>query len=183
MPLVFVDIKVQGLEAATGRARRNSRTDPMDEKTLSNLTLSSWAATVWSKELRGVPLQPQEASLAWCMRQHNDWRPFWSSLGSHEAENQRGTNILVHIYNDASVKLQLDSKNPPQIFDLFQSLRGKGFPDIDALHALAYVMQEQSWNAKNAGASFDTTQYVERAKQYVENVIVHPEILRSLRLP
>jgi hypothetical protein len=79
--------------------------------------------------------------------------------------------------------LQLDSKNPLEIFDLFQALRGKGFPDIDALHALAYVMQEQTWNAKNAGAAFDTSQYVVRAKQYVENVIAHPEIVRSLRLP
>lgn len=154
----------------------------MDEKILNNLTLSSWAATVWSKELRGVPLQPQEASLAWCMRQHNDWRPFWNNLGNYE-NTPRGTNILVHIYNDASVKLQLESKNPSEIFDLFQALRGKGFPDIDALHALAYVMQEQTWNAKNAGAAFDTAQYVARAKQYVENVIAHPEIIRSLRLP
>jgi uncharacterized protein DUF1841 len=154
----------------------------MDEKILNNLTLSSWAATVWSKELRGVPMQPQEASLAWCMRLHNDWRSFWNSLGNYE-QTPRGTNILVHIYNDASVKLQVDSKNPPEIFDLFQSMRGKGFLDIEALHALAYVMQEQSWNAKNAGAAFDAAQYVVRAKQYVENVIAHPEMIRTLRLP
>jgi hypothetical protein len=155
----------------------------MDEKTLNNLTLSSWAATVWSKELRGVPLQPQEASLAWCMKQHNDWRPFWNSLGTSAAETPRATNVLVHIYNDASVKLQLDSNNPPEIIQLFQVMRGKGFPDLDALHALAYVMQEQSWNAKTVGGTFDPKQYVERAKQYVENVIVHPEIIRNLRLP
>jgi hypothetical protein len=154
----------------------------MDEKILNNLTLSSWAATVWSKELRGVPLQPQEASLAWCMRLHNDWRSFWNGLGNYE-QTPRGTNILVHIYNDASVKLQVDSKNPPEIFDLFQSMRGKGFLDIEAVHALAYVMQEQSWNAKNAGAAFDAAQYVVRAKQYVENVIAHPEMVRTLRLP
>ena len=117
------------------------------------------------------------------MKQHNDWRPFWNSLGGYEAENQRGVNILVHIYNDAAVKLQLDSNSPPEIHQLFQTLRGKGFPDLDALHALAYVMQEQSWNAKNNGGSFDTKQYVERARQYVENVIAHPEILRSLRTP
>jgi Domain of unknown function (DUF1841) len=154
----------------------------MDEKMLNNLTLSSWAATVWSKELRGVPLQPQEASLAWCMRLHNDWRTFWNDLGNYE-QTPRGTNILVHIYNDASVKLQIDSKNPPEIFDLFQMMRGKGFLDIEALHALAYVMQEQTWNAKNAGATFEVGQYVVRAKQYVENVIAHPEMVRSLRLP
>ena len=155
----------------------------MDEKTLNNLTLSTWAATVWSKELRGVPLQVQEASLAWCMRQHNEWRNFWNSLGTSDAETQRAANILVHIYNDAAVRLQLDSNNPPEINQLFQAMRGKGFPDLDALHALAFVMQEQSWNAKSAGAVFDTKQYVERAKQYVENAIAHPEIIRSLRLP
>ena len=155
----------------------------MDEKTLNNLTLSTWAATVWSKELRGVPLQAQEASLAWCMRLHNEWRNFWNSLGTADTDTPRATNILIHIYNDAAVKLQLDSNNPPEINQLFQAMRGKGFPDLDALHALANVMQEQTWNAKSAGGAFDTQQYVERATQYVENVIKHPEIIRGLHLP
>jgi hypothetical protein len=125
----------------------------------------------------------QEASLAWCMKQHNELRNFWNNLNTSEAETQRAANILVHIYNDAAVKLQLDSDNPPEINQLFHALRGRGFPDLDALHALAYVMQEQSWNEKTTGEAFDLKQYVQRARQYVENVMAHPEILRSLRLP
>ena len=155
----------------------------MDDKHLANLTLSSWAASVWEKELRGVPLQMQEAALAWCMRQHNDWRNFWNNLNnSSVVETQRATNILVHIYNDAAVKLQLDSKNPPEICQSFQTMRGKGFPEMDAIHAIAYVLQEQNWSAKTAGVDFDQKQYVDRALRYVDNVIEHPELLRSLRI-
>jgi hypothetical protein len=98
----------------------------LDERTLSNLTLSSWAATVWEKELRGLPLQKQEASLAWCMRQHEEWRNFWNSLNHpRSADAPRSTSMLVHIYNDAAVKLQLDTKNPPEILELFQTMQRK----------------------------------------------------------
>ena len=155
----------------------------MDERTLNDLTLSRWAAGVWEKELRGVKLQLQEAALAWCMRQHADWRNFWNHLNNAEMVNTpRGTNILVHIYNDAAVKMQLDSNNPPEIRELYQIMRGKGFCDMDALHAIAFVLQEQNWNAKTAGVEFNQKQYVERAKRYMDNVIEHPELIRGLRV-
>jgi Domain of unknown function (DUF1841) len=155
----------------------------MDEKRLNNLTLSSWAAGVWEKELRGVPLQLQEAALAWCMRKHSDWRNFWNSLNNTDAVNTpRATNLLVHIYNDAAVKLQLDSNNPSEINQCFQAMQGTGFSEMDALHAIAFVLQEQSWNAKTAGVAFDQKQYIERVKQYVKNVIEHPELIRGLRV-
>jgi hypothetical protein len=155
----------------------------MDEHKLNNLTLSSWAAGVWEKELRGVRLQLQEAALAWCMRQHADWRNFWNNLNNPDTVNTpRGTNILIHIYNDAAVKLQLDSNNPPEILESYQTMRGKGFSDMDALHAIAFVLQEQNWNAKTTGMAFDQKQYVERAKRYVQNVIEHPDLIRGLRV-
>src|SRR5262245_34199135 len=156
----------------------------MDEKKLNNLSLSTWAASVWEKELRRVPLQSQEFALAWCMRQHTDWRNFWNNLNNPDTVNTpRATNMLVHIYNDASVKLQLESNNPPEIKQSFHALRGKGFSDMDALHAIAFVLQEQMRNAKNDGVAFDQNQYIERAKRYVENVIEHPDLMRGLRLP
>ena len=154
----------------------------MDDKSLDNLTLSTWAATVWGKELRGVPLQIQEAALAWCMRQHNEYRNFWNSLGTTAADTPRASNILIHIYSDGAVKLQLESNNPPEISQLFQSMRGKGFSDMDALHALSFVLQEQTWSAKAAGVGFDRQQYVERATRYVENVMAQPSLLGGLKV-
>jgi hypothetical protein len=155
----------------------------MDEKQLSNLTLSSWAASVWEKELRGVPLQAQESALAWCMRQHADLRNFWNNLNNTSVvETQRAANILVHIYNDSAVKLQLESNNPPEICQSFRVMRERGFLEIDAIHAIAYVLQELNWNAKTAGVEFDQKQYVERTQRYVENVIEHPDLLRGLRV-
>src|SRR5207248_1985632 len=124
------------------------RLELMDDKSLNNLTLSTWAATVWGKELRGVPLQIQEASLAWCMRQHAEYRNFWNSLGTTAADTPRAGNILLHIYSDGAVKLQLESNNPPEITQLFQAMRAKGFSDMDALHAIAHVLKEENWNAK-----------------------------------
>jgi len=155
----------------------------MDDKTLNNLTLSSWAATVWEKELRGVPLQLQESALAWCMRQHADWRNFWNNLNNHATvETQRATNMLVHIYNDAAVKLQLQSNNPPEICEFHEAMRRKGFSEMDALHAIAYVLQELNWNAKTTGTTFDQQQYIDRTRRYVENVMEHPDLLRGLRV-
>ena len=156
----------------------------LDESLLSNLTLSSWAASVWEKELRGLPLQKQEAALAWCMRLHEEWRSFWNSLNHpRSADAPPCTTMLVHIYNDAAVRLQLDTNNPPEILELFDTMKRNGFSYVDALHAIALVMQEQTWNAKNTGTDFNMKQYIERAKTYVDYVLEHPEIVHSLRCP
>ena len=117
------------------------------------------------------------------MRQHLEWRNFWNNLNNTDTVNTpRGTNILIHIYNDAAVKLQLDSNNPPEIKEYYHTMQGRGFSDMDALHAIAFVLQEQNWNAKTAGIAFDQKQYVERTKRYVENVISHPDLIRGLRV-
>src|SRR2546425_12879691 len=149
----------------------------MNESAIRELTLPSWAASCWEKELRGVPLQAQEAALAYSMRQHSEWRQYWNQLATYSNENTKVVSMLVHIYNDAAVKLQLDRNDPPEIQSLYQSMRGKGFSHMDALHALAFVMQELTWNARTTGEAFDTKQYVERAKRYVETALQHPEIV------
>ena len=117
------------------------------------------------------------------MRQHGDWRQLWNNLNGPDSDTPRAKNILVHIYNDATVKTQLLSNSPAEINQLFQQMRGKGFSDLDALHAIAFVLQEQNWNSKTTGEPFDVKQYVERAKRYVETVIEHPELMRGLRTP
>jgi hypothetical protein len=155
----------------------------MDDSILKDATLASWAARVWEKELRGVPLPMQESTLAWCMRQHADWRSFWNNLNNHAVISApRATRILVHIYNDGAVKLQLESNNPPEINELFQRMRTKGFYEIDALHALSFVLQELSGSANAAGTGFDRQQYVERATRYVESVIEQPHLMDGLKM-
>jgi hypothetical protein len=78
--------------------------------------------------------------------------------------------------------MQLESNSPPEIKEFYQAMQGKGFCDMDALHAIAFVLQEQNWNAKTAGVEFNQKQYVERASRYVDNVIEHPELIRGLRV-
>lgn len=155
----------------------------MDDSILKGVTLASWAARVWEKELRGVPLAIQESTLAWCMRQHTDWRDFWNNLNNHDTISMpRATNILVHIYNDGAVKLQLETSHPPEINELFQRMRAKGFSEMDALHALSLVLQDLTGSANAAGVGFDRQQYVERATQYVEALIAQPSLIGSLKL-
>ena len=154
----------------------------MNDSAIRDLTLSGWAAGVWEKELRGVPLQFQEASLAYCMRQHTEWRDYWNQLNSADNEDTKVVNLLVHIYNDAAIKLQLDRKDPPEIHSLYQLLRGRGITDMDALHAIAFVFQEQTWHSKNTGAPFDTKTYVERAKSTVQTLLENPKFIRSSKV-
>jgi len=155
----------------------------MDDSILKDLTLVSWAARVWEKELRGVPLPIQESTLAWCMKQHADWRTFWNNLNNHAIlSTPRATNILVHIYNDGIVKLQLETNNPPEISELFERMRAKGFSEMDALHVLSFVLQERTGNATAAGTGFERQQYIERATRYVEKFIAKPELIGGLKL-
>jgi hypothetical protein len=106
----------------------------MNESAIRSLTLGAWAASVWEKEVRGVPLVFHEASLAYTMRQHSEWREHWSRLDSIGSDDVKIINILVHIHNDAAVKLQIDRKDPPEICELYQLLRRRGIMDMDALH-------------------------------------------------
>jgi hypothetical protein len=154
----------------------------MNDAAIRDLTLGSWAAGVWEKELRGVPLVFQEASMAYCMRQHSELREYWNRLGSIGSEDAKAVNILVHIYNDASVKLQIDQNNPPEIHMLYQLLRGRGITEMDALHAIASVLQEENWHSKNTGNPFDIQKYVEHAKSNVQAILDKPRYIRSSKL-
>jgi hypothetical protein len=145
----------------------------MDENSIANLTLASWAAKVWDKEIRGVPLQTHEAAVAYCLRQHSEWRQHWNRLDTYGKDNAKIVSILIHIYNDSAVKLQLDRKDPPEVDSCYQSMRGKGITDMDALHAIANVLQEQTWNADRTGGTFDMQAYAEKLKSAVDTFIEH----------
>jgi hypothetical protein len=154
----------------------------MNDTAIRELTLATWAMSVWEKDRRGVPLQGQEAALAYCMRQHSEWQQYWNQLNTYAADNAKVVNMLVHIYNDAAVKLQLDKNDPPEIHEMYQAMRGKGITDMDALHAIAFVLQEQTWNAKTNGADFDIKAYVDRVKSTLQSALDHPELIRSGKL-
>ena len=153
----------------------------MNENSIRDMTLAKWAGSVWERELRGVPMPCHESALAYCMRQHREWRQHWNQLATHSTENPKTISVLVHVYNDASVKVQLDRNDPPEINSLYQAMRAKGVSDMDALHAIAFVLQEQTWNAKNSGRSFDIQSYVEKVQSSIETFIEHRELLRCGR--
>ena len=154
----------------------------MNDATLQDMTLATWAASVWQKEVRGIPLKLHEAALGKCMRQHIEWRPFWDSLVTRNIEDSpKLGSILVHIYNDAAVQLQLDTKNPPEIHTLYEGMRGRGFTAEDALHQIAFVLEDVTWQAKTRGQSLDMQQYIEKAKGYTQSVLCQPKLARASR--
>lgn len=154
----------------------------MNDNTIRDLTLGAWAAGVWDKDLRGVPLLSHEASLVYCMKQHSEWRDHWNRLDSISGEDAKTINILVHIYNDTAVKLQIDQRDPAEIGELYQLLRARGIADMDALHTIAFVLQEQTWQSKNSGVAFDMRAYVERAKSSVQAILENPKLIRSSKV-
>ena len=154
----------------------------MNDATLQDMTLATWAASVWQREVRGVPLKLHEAALGKCMRQHPEWRAYWDSLVTRNIEDSpKLASILVHIYNDAAVQLQLDTKNPPEIYALYEGMRGRGFLEEDALHQLAFVLQDVTWHAKTNGHSLDMQQYIKKAKEFVQSVLCQPKLARTSR--
>ena len=154
----------------------------MNDAALQEMTLATWAASVWEREIRGIPLKLQEAALARCMRQHPEWRPYWDSLVTRNIEDSpKLASILVHIYNDAAVQLQVDTKNPREIYELSQRMRSRGFSEVEALHQIAFVLQDVTWQAKTSGQSLDVQEYVDKTTEYIESILLHPKLARTSR--
>ncbi len=123
-----------------------------------------------------------EGALGTCMRLHPEWRQYWDNLVTKEHEDTpKLGSILVHIYNDAAVQVQLDTKNPPEIHELYQRMRAHGFSEADALHQLAFVLQDVTWQAKTNSQDLDMKHYVEKARQYVRTVLSQPTFARTSR--
>jgi hypothetical protein len=60
-------------------------------------------------------------------------------------------------------------------------MRARGFTQEDALHQLAFVLEDVTWQAKTKGQNVDMQQYIEKAKAYTQSVLCQPKLARSSR--
>jgi hypothetical protein len=144
---------------------------------LEGLTLANWAAGIWYKHCRGVPLNGHEAAIVYCMEHHQEWRARWDALG--ESKDPELSRDVLHVHYDALVKMQVDGNDPPEIRECFEKLREREFTEFDALHTIVPALSETLWAAKTKNQPFDNASYTQLAQQYVRVAILRPASRRK----
>ena len=152
----------------------------MEDSRLQKLTLLGWTLQIWRDHRRGAALQGQQAIVADCLQNHPEWWKDWDSADT--SENDRAiTTRLIHIHNDAAIRLQVDRRQPPQVKTLYGAMIEKGFTGFEAIHTLAIAFTEESAHATEKGDEFSVERYVEKANTYVKEALSRPNLVRSAK--
>jgi hypothetical protein len=116
------------------------------------------------------------------MQHHAEWRAEWDMLDPDAPRTEKGIeNRLVHIHNDAVVKLQLDNKQPKELSELYQMLQEKGFDEFESIHTLGLALTEETGFARENNESFNTQRYIERATGYLKQALSRPNLTRTAK--
>src|SRR2546426_9800170 len=118
----------------------------MQESKLEGLTLLSWTLQVWRDYRRGVPLVGQHLAIAYCLQNHPEWWKDWDTA-EYAADERAITTRLIHIHNDAAIRIQIERESPKEIKGLYETLIGKGFTEFESIHTLALAFVEESSHA------------------------------------
>ena len=152
----------------------------MEESRLHNLTLLGWTLQIWRDHRRGVALQGQQAIVAHCLQNHPEWWSDWDSDTTSETDRAIITR-LIHIHNDAAIRLQIERAQPPQVKTLYETMIEKGFTEFEAIHTFAIAFTDESAFATENGCEFSTDRYVEKANTYVKEALSRPNLARSAK--
>jgi uncharacterized protein DUF1841 len=150
----------------------------MQESKLEGLTLLSWTLQVWRDYRRGVPLTGQHAAIAHCLQNHPEWWSDWETA-EYAADERAITTRLIHIHNDAAIRIQIERESPKEIKTLYETLVQKGFTEFESIHTLAVAFVEESSFAVEHDESFNLQRYVERANSYVKEALSRPNLTRT----
>jgi len=152
----------------------------MEESRLQNLTLLGWTLQLWRDHRRGVVLQGQQAIVVYCLQNHPEWWSDWDSVDTSENDRAIITR-LIHIHNDAAIRLQIERQQPLQVKTLYDTMIEKGFTEFEAIHTLAIAFTEESAFATEKGGDFSIERYVEKANTYVKEALSRPNLARSAK--
>ena len=154
----------------------------MEDSKLQTMTLLTWTLQVWRDHRRGLPLQGQHAAIGYCLQKHPEWWSDWESAeNSHHGNDVAITNRLIHIHNDAAIRLQIEREQPVDVKALYDALCEKGFTEFESIHTLAVALTEESAYAAENGDQFTMERYVERARIYVKEALSRPNLTRSAK--
>jgi len=152
----------------------------MDESRLQNLTLLGWTLQIWRDHRRGAVLQGQQAIVAHCLQNHPEWWSDWNSDATSEKDRSITTR-LIHIHNDAAIRLQIERQQPPQVKTLYDTMIEKGFTEFEAIHTLAVAFTEETSLVTEKGGEFSMDRYIEKANTYVKEALSRPNLARSAK--
>jgi hypothetical protein len=143
---------------------------------LEVLTLVRWITGVWDKHSRGIKLSGQEEAIVYCMAYHAEWSSRWDSLGtSNDPETFRD---VLHVHYDATIKMQIDNSDPPEIRKHYERLRSKGYTEFEAIHTLIPAFSEASYTAKTKKEPFDNKTYLRLSAEHVKLALQRPILFR-----
>lgn len=150
----------------------------MQESRLEGATLLSWTLQIWRDFRRGIPLAGQQAAIAYCLQNHPEWWNDWDSA-EHSGDERLITTRLIHIHNDAAIRLQVERDDPAGVRKLYESLREKSFTEFESIHTLTVAFSEESAFAVENNDTFNMARYLERAGRYVKEALSRPNLTRA----
>jgi len=155
----------------------------MEESNLRNASLLSWTLQVYKDFKRGVQQSAHEAAIGRAMQHHKEWWGDWEAFDRGSGvEDGSTTNRLIHIHHDASIRLQLENKQPREVGELYQSLLDKGFTEFESIHTLAVGLSEEFSYAREHSEDFQSERFVGRATGYVKEALSRPNLTRTSKL-
>ena len=125
-----------------------------------------------------MALTGQPAAIAHCLQNHPEWWSDWDTADRPDDERAI-TNRLIHIHNDAAIRIQVERENPKEIKTLYDTLLGKGFTEFESIHTLTVAFTEESSYAVENDETFDLQRYLDRARSYVKEALSRPNLTRS----
>jgi hypothetical protein len=152
----------------------------MEDSKLQNLTLLGWTLQIWRDHRRGLPLQGQLAAIAYCLQNHPEWWSDWDSAEMHP-DDRAITNRLIHIHNDAAIRLQVERGQPADVKVLYDAMREKGFTEFETIHTFAIAFAEEGAFVTEKGGEFSVERYTERASVYVKEALSRPNLVRTAK--
>ena len=120
----------------------------------------------------------QHLAIAYCLQNHPEWWKDWDTA-EYAADERAITTRLIHIHNDAAIRIQIERESPKEIKGLYETLIGKGFTEFESIHTLALAFVEESSHAVESDESFNLQRYVERANSYVKEALSRPNLTRT----
>ena len=90
------------------------------------------------------------------------------------------SEALRHVFNDAAVKMQIESGHPSEIGSLYDDMRTAQFTELEGSHAIGLALDEETWCVRQ-GDAFNSSRCVERARSYVNETTSRPNLVRQTK--
>ena len=122
---------------------------------------------IWNAATEGRVLTGEEQRFADAMRSHPEYHNAWefSDVVGPAAYELEGVNPYLHITAHVMIEAQLEAKDPPEVAQALQRLRGNGVDRHQAIHHIAAELMEVMFPVLKEGMVFDVLRYRKRLRR------------------